>query len=286
MNALLIRNLRVYFRDKTSVFFSLLSVFIIILLYALFLGDAWASGKMFQGRPGVRALMDNWIMAGLLAVVSVTSTMGAFGIMVDDKVRKINKDFYSSPITRTGLTGGYILGAFVIGLIMSLVTAVFAIVYIIVRGGAFPEMLTLVKTAGLIVISSLSNTAIVLFLVSFINSSNAFGTASTLIGTLIGFLTGIYMPIGVLPPAVQTLIKFIPTSQAAALFRQALMEQPAKVVFAGAPGEVLSAFNETMGVTLKLGSHTITTLEHLLVLAASAVLFSLLSLWSLSRKKV
>ena len=33
------RNLLLFFRDKSAVFFSLLSVFIIIGLYALFLGD-------------------------------------------------------------------------------------------------------------------------------------------------------------------------------------------------------------------------------------------------------
>jgi multidrug/hemolysin transport system permease protein len=285
MNALLIRNLRVYFRDKASVFFSLLSVIIIILLYALFLGDAWAGSSIFQGRQGARNLMDNWVMGGLLAVVSVTSTMGAFGIMVDDKSRKIIKDFYSSPLSRPGLTGGYILSAFLIGLLMSLLTAGFVIIYILARGGAFPPLIVLAKTAGLILISSLSNTSIVLFLVSFINSSNAFATASTLMGTLIGFLTGIYMPIGQLPPAVQTLIKFIPTSHAAALFRQVLMEKPINTVFAGAPEATFTYFKETMGVTLNLGGHTFTAVEHLLVLAAAAVLFFLLSLWSLSRKK-
>lgn len=285
MNALLLRNLRVYFRDKASVFFSLLSVIIIILLYALFLGDAWAGSSIFSGAKGVRNLMDSWLMAGLLAVVSVTSTMGAFGIMVEDKSRKIIKDFYSSPLSRPGLTGGYILSAFLIGLLMSLITAAFAILYIIARGGSFPTLLALAKTAGLILISTLSNTSIVLFLISFINSANAFSTASTLIGTLIGFLTGIYMPIGQLPPAVQTLIKFVPTSHAAALLRQVLMEKPLSMVFAGAPEGTVTNFEETMGVTLKLGGHTFTAADHLLVLAAAAVLFFLLSLWSLSRKK-
>ena len=33
------RNLKVFFRDRSSVFFSLLAVFIIIALYAVFLGD-------------------------------------------------------------------------------------------------------------------------------------------------------------------------------------------------------------------------------------------------------
>lgn len=285
MNALLLRNLRVYFRDKASVFFSLLSVLIIILLYALFLGDAWSSGSFFQGRAGVKNMMDSWIMAGLLAVVSVTSTMGAFGIMVEDKSRKIMKDFASSPLSRAGLTGGYILSAFLIGLLMSLVTAVFAVIYMVARGGAFPGLPVLGKTMLLIIISSLSNTSLVLFLISFINSVNAFSTASTLIGTLIGFLTGIYMPIGQLPEAVQTIIKVVPTSHAAALLRQTLMEEPLQKVFAGAPAEMVNAFKETMGVTLSVASKPLTPMTHVLVLTASFVIFSLLSLWSLSRKK-
>ena len=285
MNALLLRNLRVYFRDKASVFFSLLSVLIIILLYALFLGDAWSSGSVFQGRAGVKNMMDSWIMAGLLAVVSVTSTMGAFGIMVEDKSRKIMKDFASSPLSRAGLTGGYILSAFLIGLLMSLVTAVFAVIYMVARGGAFPGLPVLGKTMLLIIITSLSNTSLVLFLVSFINSSNAFSTASTLIGTLIGFLTGIYMPIGQLPAAVQSIIKVVPTSHAAALLRQTLMEEPLQKVFAGAPAEMVNAFKETMGVTLSMGGKPLTPMTHVLVLTASFVIFSLLSLWSLSRKK-
>ena len=285
MNALLLRNLRVYFRDKASVFFSLLSVLIIILLYALFLGDAWSSGSVFQGRAGVKNMMDSWIMAGLLAVVSVTSTMGAFGIMVEDKSRKIMKDFASSPLSRAGLTGGYILSAFLIGLLMSLVTAVFAVIYMVARGGAFPGLPVLGKTMLLIIITSLSNTSLVLFLVSFINSSNAFSTASTLIGTLIGFLTGIYMPIGQLPAAVQSIIKVVPTSHAAALLRQTLMEEPLQKVFAGAPAEMVNAFKETMGVTLSVGGKPLTPMTHVLVLTASFVIFSLLSLWSLSRKK-
>jgi multidrug/hemolysin transport system permease protein len=125
----------------------------------------------------------------------------------------------------------------------------------------------------------------VLFLVSFISSNNAFSTVSTLIGTLIGFLTGVYVPIGQLPPTVQTVIQLIPTSHAAALFRQVLMEKPLAVTFAGAPANAAESFKEVMGVNLTMGGHTFTAAEHLLILAAAAVLFSLLSLWSLSRKK-
>ena len=285
MNAFVIRNLKVYFRDKAAVFFSLLSVFIIIGLYVLFLGDAWAGSDMFRGAPGVKALMDCWIMAGLLAVVSITAAMGAFGIMVDDKTRKINKDFVAAPVSRRGIAGGYIVSAFLIGVIMSFVTAALALLYILSRSSVSFTLPVMLKTAGLIFLSSLSNSAIVLFITSFISSSNAFSTASTVIGTTIGFLTGIYMPIGQLPAAMQWVIKFVPTSHAAALFRQIIMEDPIAVTFAAAPAETVDYFKELMGVTLKYGQTTITPMTHVLVLAASAVLFYGLSILSLSRKK-
>ena len=38
MSSFAIRNLKVFFRDKSAVFFSLLSVFIIVGMYALFFG--------------------------------------------------------------------------------------------------------------------------------------------------------------------------------------------------------------------------------------------------------
>ena len=103
------RNLKVFFKDRTSVFFSLLSVFIIIVLYVLFLGDVWITG--LEDLTGVRYLMDSWIMAGLLTITSVTTTMGAYGIMVEDKAKKINKDFTASPIKTRTLVGGYVAGA-------------------------------------------------------------------------------------------------------------------------------------------------------------------------------
>ncbi len=285
MNALIGRNLRVFFRDRASVFFSLLSVFIIIGLYALFLGDAWAGSDIFRGAPGVRALMDTWIMAGLLAAVSVTSALGALGTMVEDKAHRIDMDFVSSPVSRRAIAAGYVFSAFLVGIAMSLLTALLAVVYIAARGGGFPAPDALLKAAGLILLSTFANTALMLFIVSFLKSSNAFATASTLVGTLIGFLAGIYMPIGQLPGAVQWIVKLVPASHAAALFRQALMEKPIALTFAGAPEETVRVFREMMGVRLYAGGSALSPAVHLLVLLGTGALFFGLSVLSLSRKR-
>ena len=283
MIAFSVRNLKVFFRDKTSVFFSLLAVFIIIGLYVLFLWKVWVGS--IQGFPGVRFMMDSWIMAGLLAVTSVTTTMGAFGTMVDDKAKKISKDLYSSPIGRGSLTGGYILSSYIIGVIMTLITLVLAEVYIVAYGGQLMSLAAILKTVGVILLSTLTSTSIILFVVSFFKSNSAFSTASTIIGTLIGFLTGIYIPIGQLPDAVQWVVKIFPVSHAATLLRQVMMEAPLSATFAGAPAGSGASFKEFLGVTLKFGDTAASALTSIVILVGTAVLFFFLSMLNLSRKR-
>ena len=277
------RNLKVFFKDKTAVFFSLLAVLIIMGLYALFLGDVWVNS--LGNLPGTRYLMDSWIVAGLLAVTSITTTMGAFGTMVEDKVKKISKDFSASPLSRSSIVGGYTISSFIIGVIMSLVTLVLAEVYVVAFGGELLSLASLAKVFGLILLSTFTNTSIVLFITSFFNSTNAFSTASTIIGTVIGFLTGIYLPIGQLPVGVQRVIKLFPVSHAAALLRQEITAEPMAATFAGAPESVIENFKELMGITYKFGDKVVSANFSIVILLATALVFYALSLIVISRKK-
>ncbi len=282
MRLFTLRNLKIFFRDKAAVFFSLMAVFIIIALYALFLGDVWTQG--YEGLTGVRFLMDRWIMAGLLAVASVSTTMGAFGVMVEDKMKKINKDFAVSPISGRRLAGGYILSAYLIGVIMSLCTLLVGEVYIVASGGAWLSMAARLQVVLLLLLTVMANTAMVLFMVSFFKSNNAFSTAASVVGTFIGFLTGVYLPIGTLPEGVQWVVKLFPVSHAAVLLRQVMMKEPLAATFAGAPTQVVADFNNTMGATFQFGGGIATPLTSILVLVGTAAVFFLLSALNLSRK--
>jgi len=280
---LMVRNLKLYFRDRNAVFFSLLGVFVIITLYLVFLGDVWSSN--YPNVVGMRFAMDSWIMAGVLAITSFTTTMGAVGTMVEDKSKKIKKDFVASPLSHSSMTGGYILSTIVVGIIMSLVALVVAEIFIVIKGGSLLSLLDFLKLFGLILLATVANSAIVVFIVSFFDTLNAYGTASTLVGTLIGFLTGIYLPIGVFPPTVQWVIKLFPPSHAASLMRQVMMRAPVQKVFAGAPQQLLTDFKLQMGMELSFGNQIISPRISILILVGTAIVFYLLALWNLSRKK-
>lgn len=221
------RNLKIYFRDITTVFFSMLGVIIIIALYALFLGDMMVSyaEEVFQGTSSIniRFLMDSWIMAGVVIVATVTSTLGAYGIMVNDNAGNATNDFRVSPMKRSTIVLSYILSAFIIGVIMSILSLVLSELYIVLVGGELMKFVTLLKALGIIIFSVLMNSSIIFFIVTFIRSNNAFGAVSTVFGSMIGFLMGVYIPIGNLPNGLQSFIKLFPLSHPAVLLRNALM---------------------------------------------------------------
>lgn len=278
-----LRNIKVFFKDKASVFFSLISVFIIIGLYILFLGDVMEKGMANLGDHR-RFLMDSWIMAGLLSVSSITTTMGAFGIMVEDKYKKVIKDFSSSPILRFNIAGGYVLSSVFVGIIMSLITLILAEVYIVIYGGKLLSFIQLIKVLGLILVSVLCNSSMVYFIVSFFKSANAFATASTIIGTIIGFITGIYIPIGQLPNAVQFVVKLFPPSYSAILFRQVMMETPLDLVFNNAPEGIRAGFEKDLGVTFQYGDFIVPAILSVSILIITAIFFFGLSIIRLNKK--
>ncbi|MEA4853273.1 MAG: ABC transporter permease [Christensenella sp.] len=283
MSNLAKRNLKIFFRDKGAVFFSLLSVLIIIGLYALFLGDSMTSGN--ENVPGIEPLMGSWVVAGILAVVSMTSTLGAFGTLVDDRAKKIEKDFAVSPLKRGSIAGGYILSAIAVGVIMSLAALVVGEIYIVACGGELLSIQNLLLTLGGILLSVLSSSSIMLLLVSFFRSQSAYSAASILIGTLIGFLTGMYIPIGSLPAAVQTVVKCFPVSYSASYFRTVMMQQPMEVSFANAPQSAVSEFKTELGVTFDWNGQQTTLTVCVIVMAVTAAIFFSLAMLSLSRKR-
>ena len=283
MNYLIKRNLKIFFRQKSSVFFSLLGVFIIIGLYVLFLGDMIVSNM--PDIKGARFLMDSWIMAGVLAVTPVTTSLGAMATMVEDKNNHIYKDFIASPIKRSTIASSYMISGFWISLILTMITFVLAEVYIVVFGGEWLTIAATVKVLGLIVFTTAASSLMMFYLVSWFKSINAFTTASTIVGTLIGFLTGIYIPIGNLPDAVQVVIKIFPPSHAGVLFRDIMMEQAEKISFAGAPTEVIENFRLMFGVSFEVGNTILSPTMSALYILLFMVLFFALSVFQISKKE-
>jgi len=277
------RNLTVFFRDKAAVFFSLLSALIVFGLYVFFLGDLWTSN--LNTIANGREIMDSWLTAGLLTVTSFTTAMGAYGVMVEDRVRGISKDFYASPVGRKDIVGGYVLSAFITGLIISVITLLLGEVYIVSNGGKWLDVFSFAKVIGVLIITSLMNNSLLFVLVSFFSTPVSFSAASTVVGTLIGFLTGIYVPAGMLSSSMQWVIKLFPVSHAGALLRQIIMDKPMSRGFSGVPAKQVLEIKEILGVVFSFGNQPMEPWMHVLVILGTAVIFFVLGVIIVSRTK-
>lgn len=286
MIGLVLRNLKIFFRDKGAVLFSLLGVLIVAGLYILFLGDAYIDSLAdFKNSD---KFMNCWIMAGLLSITSVTTTMGAFGTMVQDKEKKIFKDFYCAPVSRSSITLSYIISSAIVGLIMTGIVLIIALVYLTATDSITLNVMLILKLTGLSILTSLSNTALVLFLVSFISSQKAFSAISGIISALIGFVTGIYLPIGNLPDSVQYVVKCFPTSHSTVLFRQLLMgdmEYSVESFPANSQTKALTELKENLGIIFTFGNTECTSAVSLTILVGTLAVFSVISILILRKKK-
>lgn len=218
------RNLRLFFRDRLNVFFSLLSGVILFLLYTLFLARLQVDGLSEQFPEAtdleVRAFIDSWMFSGIVLLTTVTAGMGAMSQLVEDGQSGRFKDFLVSPIRRGQLVLGYLLSAVVIALIMSGVVLVLSIVYLGLVDGAWLGLDRIAVIALVTVLCCFAFTAITAFVVSFVRTAGAFSAFATVVGTILGFVAGAYIPIGSLPLSVGNVINALPFAQGAMLLRR------------------------------------------------------------------
>jgi multidrug/hemolysin transport system permease protein len=278
-----------FFRDRSNVFFSLLSVIIIIALYALFLGNVMESNLANipslteEYADKLAVISGGIILSGMVAVTSITAAQGSLGCAaVADKMGAA-KDFVTSPVKRRRLVASYIVGSAACSGIMSALSLVLTVGYLLIVGGKFPSGAQWGQIALTMVLTVMCANAFVYFLSTFINTSSAFVSFSTVMGTLIGFLMGIYIPIGSLPDAVGWVIKCFPLSHAASMYKIAIVGEELNAAFSNPA--VVDSLNLEMGVTYSFGQYTTDFWFSAAVLVVFTVIFFGLALLRGKKKR-
>lgn len=279
------RNLRIFFRDRAGVFFSMLSALILFGLYAMFLGNLQVQSLEVR-LPGasasaVQAFVDAWVFAGITMITTLTTGLAALSVFVEDAASGRFKDFLVSPIRRASLIFGYMISSFIVAMIMTMIVVAVSQAYTAVRGNAPMSPQELLVTFGLVAVSSAAFSAVSGFVVTFMKSNSAFSALSTIVGTVIGFLAGAYIPAGALPAGVVNFMNALPFAQSAMLIRQPFTAQSMETLTAGAP-QAVAAMNEFYGIAISVGDFAVTNAFALAALALVFIAFTLLSSYRLS----
>ncbi|AIS59410.1 ABC-type uncharacterized transport system, permease component [Listeria ivanovii subsp. londoniensis] len=279
------RNLKLYFRDRTSVFMSLLTILIIIGLYAIFLGNNME--QMFKEASektiGVAELVNTWVIAGILSITPVTVSLGVFSLKVHDEELSIARSFAISPASRWRIVLSYIASGLIASFLLSLVTLFVGEMYIWLTGGAILSPESWLSLISIMLINVICCSSIMFFVTSLVKKASAFSSVSTIVGTVIGFIAGIYLPIGSLPDTVQTMMKCFPFTYGAAAIREIMMKEPLQQVFSGNT-EALKTTKEMIGVTIYWGDNNVTMALSLFILVGFALVFGILSVILMKRQ--
>ncbi len=280
------RNNKVFRRDKTQVFFSLLSVIIVIVLYALFLQKMQVDAieRITEATPEVITMVNEWVVAGLLSMIAVSSTLSAYGIAIKDQESKAMADFLTAPLPRATIQMSYVLNALIIGCIFSFIALIGCEIFIVATGGKLLSLAHFVQVLGIILLSVLLASVLNLFLSLFVSTQNAFSTLGTIVGTLLGFLCGVYVPLGALPSFAQNLIMYFPVSHTTLLLRNTFMESSIANVFEGTPVSYVNDYKINYGIVYELHGNTLSASTSIIIIIGTILVLAIASFLLFKRK--
>lgn len=254
---LTLRNWKVFVKDRANVFFALLAPLIVLALYVLFLGRIQVDGLLasLEGmgvdpsaevEAAVQSFCDSWMLVGSLSCACITVPLCACGIMIQDKSRGISAEYLASPLPRWLPAVSYFCAVVFAGLIIGGIVFGVCLVWLAITGSWFLAAADVFGSLGTLVLSVLSSSTLLVFVVGFFRTQGAFTGLNVIFGTVVGFLIGAYMPITYFPKGVQYFTLLIPGSYSAGLFRNFMMQGALDNIASALPASVGEPFVDAL----------------------------------------
>lgn len=289
------RNLKIFLKDKANIFFALLSPLIVLGLYILFLGRIQTDGLLSAlqemgvsgGEKEIRSFADCWMLSGVMASACITVPLCACGVMVQDRNRGIRADLAASPVPGWMPPAAYFFSVVAAGLIIGFAVLVICLVWLAATGSWFLSVTDVLVLLGTLVLSVLSSSTLLVFVVGFLRTEGAFTGLNVILGTVIGFLIGAYMPLSVFPTGVQYVTLFVPGSYSAGIFRNCFMNGALDNIAQNISPEFADALASQYALKLNFFGTDMPAWVMAIVLGATVLLFAAANLLAAKfRKKV
>ena len=225
------RNTKVFLKDKMVIFFSLLTQLIVLGLFLLFIKNSYADGvseslgplRDTVAKADTEALLNSWMVSGVIGTAVITATMNALSVMVSDKQDKVDYDYNASSVKGSVIVMSYFSGAVLCSLITSFILLTAGLIFLAVTGTFLLTALDIITMYGLVILGSVSAAIVLMTVISFFKKSSTFTSFSILISTLVGFIVGAYVPVSQFGDTTQTIVNLIPGAQITGLMRNVLV---------------------------------------------------------------
>ncbi|AUD63583.1 hypothetical protein BK010_08780 [Tenericutes bacterium MO-XQ] len=229
--ALVKRHMLKFLRDKTAVFFSFLSVIILLALYFLFIGESYVSNLRELQEEGIftRGFVDfvkiSNMMGGILVVNTISLSLGIMGNVITDLEQRALDAYLVTPVKRYKIIFSYYVSAIIVTIFFTLIMWGFTILYAGIVSGYWYTFEVIIKTSLLLLFFTFISSSLMIYLTTLLKSVNAFGTLSGILGTLIGFICGIYFPLANFSSGIQYVSSVFPFTHMTILLKNIMLDQ-------------------------------------------------------------
>lgn len=283
LSALIKRNCKLFFKDKGMFFTSLITPFILLVLYATFLAGIYRSSfESSVAAAGVtidsaiiNATVAGQLVSSLLAVSSVTVAFCSNLLMVQDKVNGARKDLLVTPVKRSFIAVGYFVSSALVTLIITLGAFAVCLIYV-ASCGWYMSFADVILTALDVILLTLFGTALS-SVINFPLSSNGQASAvGTIVSAGYGFICGAYFPINQIDSAfLKNVFLFLPGTYGTSLIRNHSLNGVFNAMSnSGFPAEVVDGIKSSIDCRLQFFGNDVSTLAAYLVLIGSIILFT------------
>ena len=228
------RNLLLFFKDKQSIIFSLLTSMIVLALYLLFLKDTFvnAMDSAINQFPDLSSLIDKndkdmfanlILLTGILGSAMITVPYNCLITLVKDRENKVDYDILATPLKRGQIILSYFVSAAFSSVILTGIILAVGLTTICMHGDVYLGTIDILKAFGVVALGSISATSIFMIVVLFLKSVSASGAFFGLLSAVSGFIIGAYIPISQFSEAIQTVCNIFPASQITIVLRNVLI---------------------------------------------------------------
>lgn len=278
LNALILRNIKLFFKDRGLFFSALITPLILLVLYATFLGNTYRSSFLSALPEGftvsedlINGLVGGQLISSLLAVCCVTVAFCSNMLMVQDKVTGARQDLTVTPVKRSVLALGYYIATAVSTLIIFLITACAGFLYL-AKVGWYLSVTDILLIFADVFLLVLFGTALSSIINVFLTTQGQMSAVGTLVSAGYGFLCGAYMPISNFSDGLQKVLSFLPGTYGTSLLRNHAMRGVfAEMADSGFPAEVVEGIKDSLDCNLYFFDHMVELGTMYCILGGAAV---------------
>jgi ABC-2 type transport system permease protein len=255
--ALWFRNIKIFVRNRVQLVFTIIMPFFFLFVFS----------SIFKNDNIENPV--NYMLAGIVITTVFQTSLTIATSTIEDIVSGFMKEVLVSPVKRIQIAAGQLLSAATIATMQGII--ILFIGYFI--GLKFTSWVTPFAVIGVMIVVGLVFSGLGLYLAALVKNSQTFQVVITAITMPLTFLCGAYIPLSMLPKALQYVAYLNPMTYTTAFFRTIILEKTSLTT------DQLIAEQ----LAFKIGNFVITPPISMVIVIIFGLIFLLLSTYVFSR---